>query len=976
MNHPGSDKPRNLRSVTHSSKLFHIRRHFAFLLFRPAIALLAVLLSTAMLSAQTGGIAGSINGVVTDASGGNLKDVNVTVTGVTTGFVRSSVSDAEGIFTIPFLPAGTYNLTATASGYETYVQKGIEVHLDSASTTDILLKTGSVSQMVSVEADATILNTDKFEVSGQLSEQSMVNMPITSRNTFNLALLTPGLNGTRDNEFGNPTFAFGGMQRKDYMIDGIDNSQRGGPGRLGIFSPEDVKEIKVVSAGMDAEFGRTVGGKINMITKGGDNQFRGEGLLLERRPGLIAKPPLTPPTQGKPFQQWEVYSVNVSGPIVKDKLFHFLSGEYEPEDGSYPVTITAANAAALNLPASELVNAPFKQRFQSYLARLDYQLNPNNNFYLRGSLYKTPSQYNTSGGLIEDTAGNDFNDHDSTAAAQWTHIFSPRMLNDVRYGFLRRIFDRPPVSGVVGPVISISGVAQLGSNSSANQHYEEDQFNFIENFSYTMGKHQLKFGADVDTIHVQSIDRLTEQFSFANLPLYLNTIKGVPGANYTTLTEQFGDNTATHRTTPLNLYAEDRFQVSQKLALSYGLRWEYRWWPTLNQNAPLAISRTLPADASNFAPRIGFDYRLGSKTVLRAGYGINYDTLNLRLISLVDRSNGQQVQTYTISGSTAGAPQYPNAFTGPASSFAAKLTVYGFAPNIKTQYAHQMDVQVERALSTNTSITLGLQGYVGGRAPVLIDTNLGPAVGTLADGRPSYAGSVRPNPSYNQIFALTSIGTANYYGSYIQFAKRLTHGLEFTTSYTLGWAHNNNDAVGDSGSNVTDSNDINRDYAYSSSDQRNRWVLQGVWQPAVKTDYSVANTILNHWTFAPDVTITSGFPYSALAGSDLNGDGVNNDYPLYGSRNNFRGPGFQETNLRISRKFPIRGELLSLEVIGEAENLTNSVNVACSAAGCGGIVNQTWGSSMHNPLPTNSTFGTSTSDFNSRQIQLGGRLWF
>jgi len=158
--------------------------------------------------------------------------------------------------------------------------------------------------------------------------------------------------------------------------------------------------------------------------------------------------------------------------------------------------------------------------------------------------------------------------YDSTAASQWTHVFSPRMFNDVRFGFLRRIFDRPAVSGVVGPLIVISGVAQLGSNSSANQHYEEDQFNFIENFSYTMGKHQLKFGADVDTIHVQSIDRLTLQFTFSGLTQYLNTLNGVSGYNYATLTEQFGDNTATHRTTPLNLYAEDHFQVSPKLPLS------------------------------------------------------------------------------------------------------------------------------------------------------------------------------------------------------------------------------------------------------------------------------------------------------------------------------------------------------------------------------------------------------------------------
>jgi len=123
-----------------------------------------------------------------------------------------------------------------------------------------------------------------------MNARSMQNMPITSRNTFNLALFAPGFNGTRDDEFGNPTFAFGGMQRRAFMVDGVDNTQRGGPGRLGIFSPEDIQEVKVIANAMDAEYGRTVGGVVSMVTKGGTNDVHGEGLVLERRPGLIARP--------------------------------------------------------------------------------------------------------------------------------------------------------------------------------------------------------------------------------------------------------------------------------------------------------------------------------------------------------------------------------------------------------------------------------------------------------------------------------------------------------------------------------------------------------------------------------------------------------------------------------------------------------------------------------------------------------------
>ena len=664
----------------------------------------------------------------------------------------------------------------------------------------------------------------------------------------------------------------------------------------------------------------------------------------------------------------------MGGPIVKDKLFYFASAEYEPEDGANAITITRANAAALGLPPSELTTAPFKQRFQSYLGRVDYQKDANNNFYFRYSEFQTPSKYNTSGGLLELTAGNNFNDFDQTASAQWSSIITPHAVNELRFGYLQRVFNRPPVSGSIDPIVAISGVAQLGSNSSAGQGYNEDQFNFIDNFSLTVGNHDLKFGTDIDTIEVDSRDRLLLQYTFSSLIQYLNTLKGVPGANYAQLQEQFGNNFAEHRTTPISFFAEDHWRVKPNLTLSYGLRWEYRLYPALHSNAPLAISRSLPNDPHDFAPRFGFTWQPMAKTVVRGGYGIFYDTLNLRNISLVDRSNGSQVTTYVINGNVAGAPQYPNAFTGPVASFAVKPSVYGFSPNFKTQDAQQANLQTEYALQKDLAVTVGVQWYGGHRQPVLIDTNLGTPVGMLADGRPTFSSSNRPNSSFNQIFEFESVGNSVYYGGFVSVAKRFSHDFQFVASYTLGWAFNENDSVGDNGSNIINPTNLRADWAFSSSDQRHRFVLQGVWQPRLKLG-GWQDALLNGWTLAPNVTLTSGFPYTPTAGSDLNGDGVNNDYPLFAHRNDYRGPGFKEINLRLSRLFPLHGERLSLEVIGEAENLLNSTNAACTTGGCGGAINATYGPNLL-AGPTNANFGQITSAFNSRQIQIGARLRF
>ena len=155
-------------------------------------------------------------------------------------------------------------------------------------------------------------------------------------------------------------------------------------------------------------------------------------------------------------------------------------------------------------------------------------------------------------------------------------------------------------------------------------------------------------------------------------------------------------------------------------------------------------------------------------------------------------------------------------------------------------------------------------------------------------------------------------------GAFVSATKRYSQNFQLGASYTLDWSFNQNDSVGDNGSNVIKSTNYRGDWAFSSSDQPHRFVLQGVWQPVLKQS-GIVGEILNGWMLAPNITITSGFPFTPVAGSDLNKDGVNNDYPLFAHRNDFRGPGFTEVNVRLSRKFPLYKERVGLELIGEAE---------------------------------------------------------
>ena len=212
-------------------------RNFAFCapgrFYLPAV--LALSAAAVPVLAQTSSVASSIAGVVHDPAGQVVAGATISATELDTGFTRTVQAGNDGEYAVPLLPEGTYRILVTAPSFQSYQQNGITVRVGQSSAVDVTLKTGSTAETVTVTADASILNTETFDVSDGLNQKSMENMPITARNTFNLALLVPGLNGTRDDEFGNPTFAFGGMQRKAYLIDGIDNTQRGGPGRLGIY---------------------------------------------------------------------------------------------------------------------------------------------------------------------------------------------------------------------------------------------------------------------------------------------------------------------------------------------------------------------------------------------------------------------------------------------------------------------------------------------------------------------------------------------------------------------------------------------------------------------------------------------------------------------------------------------------------------------------------------------------------------------
>lgn len=279
-----------------------------------------------------------------------------------TNVETNATTNEQGYFRFSLLKVGTYEIVAQATGFNELKQTGVTLEVGRQVRLSLALKVGAASDTVTVTADAPVIETGQTAVAEVVGEKQIRSLPITSRNIYNFHLLGPGVKGLPSTGFGTTQFLFGGTNRSTWSVDGIDNTARRNNRqiRLVINTPEAVEQTQVVSNSYSAEFGRAAGGQINVITRSGTNQYRGSVLGLYRPNEWSARPGLN---ATKPNATWKDVAFTFGGPTIKDKLFFFGQYEYNPLTSPIPVTITAANATALKLPATDLADVKFGGRF-------------------------------------------------------------------------------------------------------------------------------------------------------------------------------------------------------------------------------------------------------------------------------------------------------------------------------------------------------------------------------------------------------------------------------------------------------------------------------------------------------------------------------------------------------------------------------------------------------------------------------------
>jgi hypothetical protein len=942
-------------------------------------SLLALMLPSTS-KAQSNATDAALDGFVSDPSGAIIQGAKIIAINLATSQVRETSTDRNGYYRFPLLQVGEYQIVVSAGGFSDHQRTGIHLSVGTQARVDVAMALGGAAETVTVTGDASMVAAG--QASGAvLGREAVSTLPITSRNVYNFHLIGPGVKGLPSTGFGTTQFLVGGHNRMAWAMDGLDNSQRrtNRQIRLVISTPENVEEMQVLTGAYSAEFGRAAGGVINVISRSGTNVLHGSGMALVRPNAWSAKPPLA---TTKPQQEWWMVQGNVGGPLLKDRAFYFANYEFNPLKSPQPVTINRDAAAAIGIPASDLGNSPFGEEFHTPSVKVTYRAGDRNSGFFRVNRF-TNDQPGAGGGLTTPSRSVSFKDRMWGVGAQLATTFGDGVLNELRSGLNRRSELRRPYgeSTANGANVNITSVANFGVNPLMGSASVEASFQIIDNLTWTRGRHTLKSGFDYQTTSFDVTSALTRAFTFSGLaanatrpavtPLqqYLNTVGGVVDPStgrpysYTQLQQEIGDATLTQRYHYINLFLQDEMRLRPDVTLSAGLRYELTMFPVLDAQAPYPLSREVNDDTNNFAPRIGVTWRpFGSeRTALRGGYGLFYDTTSLGLVVNAAQINGRRILSYTVPGTDPRAPVYPNllATGNPAFSTPPNITV--FPEDFEIMFAHQASVSIERQLTDHTIASVGYSFWGHRNTPYSHDTNLGPATGVLADGRPTFPGAAqRPNQSFRAINLVESQGRGSYHGLDFTVRQRMTAGLQLSASYGFSRAN----SIGDmEGGALMDPTDPERDWGPSPGDLRHNVSGQASYSPELK---SSSLRWLNGVQFSTLVFYNSGFPVNATAGIDLNNDLVLNDRALFRERNAFTGPDYLQVDFRLSRRFGLSGGS-SVDLMIESENLLNRTNAACSIAGCTSAVVNREGAA---------DFGRITATRPGRYIQLGGRFNF
>ncbi len=910
----------------------------------------------------------SISGRIIDPSGAVVQNAQVTVRQMDTNATSTSKTDTEGRFRFPYLKIGMVEIKVSQSGFADVVR---QVSLTVGSAFDLPMTLGIVSSETNliVDSQTAFLETARSQIAGTVSKVEVRSLPLNGRNFLDLALLIPGVSptNTASNQLFAETSAVPGQgisvgsQRNlsnSFIVDGL-SANDDAAGLSGIFYGLDVvNEFQVVTSGGQAEFGRALGGYINMVTKSGTNALNGDLYGYFRNQRFNAANPLS--NTKLPFTQAQ-YGASLGGPIKQDRTFFFGNFEQRKLNQSGLITIAPANITTINnrLDATRYQGSRIYTGLYSnpvhntnVLAKLDHQFSSKDQFSVRYSAYDVHSRNSRGAGALTATSASAGLDNtDQTIAISNVAAFSSCLVNETRGQYTHSNLDASPTDQI-GPSISIAGIASFGRLSGSPALRVNNLYEIVDNLSYQMGAHALRAGVDVlyndPSITFPRANR--GSYAFSSLANFLSGTYNASG-----YTQTFGNITKPQTNPNIGFYMQDEWKVTPTFTLNLGLRYD------------LQFLETIQTDKNNVSPRAGFAWTpfASRRTVIRGSYGLFYDRVPLRAVENALLSSGNTTAitnasqlNISLSPTQTGAPVFPNILVATPTGALVNFTT--IKSDLQNAYSEQGSVEVEHQLSAHSTVSVGYQHLRGLHLIMSINQNVPTCVAAGTNN------GCRPNPNFANNSQYTSLADSVYDGLHVSFVQRPVRWGNYRVSYAFSKSSNN---VGEAFfSGPIDPFNIWRDYGRSDDDQRHRLTFNGNLHTSLSRANSTWQKLSNGFQLGTMLQYYSPLPFNITTGANtLQGTAarptVNGEFI---DRNAGVGNDLFAVNIRISRIFPL-AERVKMEGIAEAFNGLNHRNNLTR--------NGVFGTGEY-PSNPSATFGQINSVNDPRVIQFALRFKF
>ncbi len=617
---------------------------------------------------------GEIGGAVRDPEGAVVLGATVEAVATGTQLKYSTKTNEAGEYLLAQLPVGTYDLTVTSPGFKEILQKNIDLHAGDRLRQAFTLQLGETSETLTVTVAPGLLQTESAAIKDTVQQAQVIDLPLKGREFIDLVALTPGIAaapaGTRGSALQQTGQTYGILGQRGghnlYLVDGVSVTDEAFNNLVLSPSVDAVQEVNINQTSYDAEFGGKSGGIINVITKGGTNQFHGSAFEFVRNDIFDAKNDFVQPGSAKPPFKQNQFGGSIGGPIQRDKTFFFADYEGERVRKSQThqfVVPTAARAASATDPVAIALLAKVAEGLpggfpagpgesatinptelstigiNQYDARIDHTFGASDSMFVRGSIFDDHEFDPFGSGALNETLlpgfGYNLRTHTDNLVATWTHVFNTSWVNELRFGWmwvgggqsspnagndfaastgLQGVSANPLDTGY--PDVTIAGFSTLGE---APQYVtrKDNNYEIYDSVIWHHGTHTVKFGGYWFHLSFAPVNAVNARGTFN---FTATTATGVPFGtanalqNFLTGDPTQGSGSSLGRgnllgnTDWMHLYIEDAWQITPSLKFDIGLRYEYNRNVTDTANNISIVNNLAPGGeiviASNSAGRL------------------------------------------------------------------------------------------------------------------------------------------------------------------------------------------------------------------------------------------------------------------------------------------------------------------------------------------------------------------------------------